>query len=524
MKIASAYLIASLYILPSARAAVRSRSLVRGVTAQSEYRLLQQEAETPEPEEPDDSGDEPESKGGKKESPIAPKKRDCKLRQETETNEVSFKCKAKSDDTNAKVKDEIDYVVGTSEKGVMVKIKYEQKIKVEDEEKEHEHEEGEEHDHEHEDQEEPSPEEESAEPPADEESPEPPADEETPEPPADKESPEPPADEETPEPPADEETQETPVDDEGAQLPETPPPTEAADDSPEGAEGQRALQAEQETKTQFEVIYDSIIEYTKGENSTTGEAYDWENDVVLQTISLNTWNVISDVASDNETSSFSLTSPDGNITFTFTINQAPKGESASANKMKIDFELKDFPWTSNDSFVALLSTVETERKVDVKYRKGMESEAARMEAEDVFIAFDDVADTTSFTPFGEYSWAETAEATTKGASTNQTTDATDATTAATNETEIMSSRSVNTTSQTIKVVATSPLVERAERRAQEGKQVESIAYSFVGGDAAHRASIIYWDPSAGVDYVSSARPMSLVMVGAGIAFAIFALF
>ncbi len=430
--------------------------------------------------------------------------------QEGETNEVSFKCKAKSDDANAKVKDEIDYAVGTSEKGVMVKIKYEQKIKVEDEEKEHEHEEGEEHDHEHEEGEEPSPEEEGDEPPTGEETPEPPADEETPEPPADEETPEPPAEEE------------------GAQLPETPPPSEVADDLPEeGTERQRALQAEQETKTQFEVIYDSIIEYTKGKNSTTGEAYDWENDVVLQTISLNTWNVISDIASDNETSSFSLTSPDGNITFTFTINQAPKGESASANKMKIDFELKNFPWTSDDSFVALLSTVETERKVDVKYRKGMESEAARMEAEDVFIAFDDVADTSSFTPFGEYSWAETAEATTKGTSTNQTADVSrNATTTATNETEIMSSRSVNTTSQTIKVVATSPLVERAERRAQEGqegKQVESIAYSFVGGDAAHRASIIYWDPSAGVDYVSSARPM-LAMVGAGIAFAIFALF
>jgi hypothetical protein len=523
MKIASAYLIASLYVLPSAHAAVRSRSLVRGVTAHSDYRRLQEEAETPEPEDVD-SGDEPDSKGGKKESLIAPKKRDCKLSkftfvvmqriiylllisdgpnarslalitgQEAESNEVSFKCKAKSDDTNAKVKDEIDYVVGTSEKGVMVKIKYEQKIKVEDEEKEHEHEEGEEHDHEHEEGEEPSPEEESAEPPADEETPEPPADEETPEPPAEEET---------------------------AQLPETAPPSEVADDLPEGeegAEGQRALQAEQETKTQFEVIYDSIIEYTKGGNSTTGEAYDWENDVVLQTISLNTWNVISDIASDNETSSFSLTSPDGNITFTFTINQAAKGESASANKMKIDFELKDFPWTSDDSFVALLSTVETERKVDVKYRKGVESEAARMEAEDVFIAFDDVADTSSFTPFGEYSWAETAEATTKGASANQTADV------STNETEVMSSRSVNTTSQTIKVVATSPLVERAERRAQEGKQVESIAYSFVGGDAAHRASIIYWDPSAGVDYVSSARPLSVAMAGAGIAFAIFALF
>jgi hypothetical protein len=77
MKIASAYLIASLCVLPSAQAAVRSRSLVRGVTSPSNYRLLQETAETP--EEPEGSGDEPESKGGKKESPIAPKKRDCKL-------------------------------------------------------------------------------------------------------------------------------------------------------------------------------------------------------------------------------------------------------------------------------------------------------------------------------------------------------------------------------------------------------------------------------------------------------------
>lgn len=425
-------------------------------------------------------------------------------------NGVTFECKATTDDANAKVKDEIDYEVGTSEKGLMVKIKYEQEIEVAEADDQEDTE------NEDEDMEE-EPESEGE----------------------DTESEMPQEGEETAEPPVDEETMETPVDDVSEVAPEEeteePPADEVALEE-ESIEGERALQAEQETETQFEVIYDSIIEYSKGAGSTTAEAYDWENDVVLQTISLDSWDVMSEVASDGQTSTFSVTSPDGTITFTFTINQAATGQHVTANKMKIDFELMNFPWTSDDSFVALLSTVETERKVDVKYGKDMESEG-EMAPRNVFISFADVADTSSFTPFGEYSWAETAEATTSvGTSmpSNATTVEEDATIESpTNETDIATARSTNATvstasartPQTIKVVATSPLVERADRRAQEGKQMESIAYSFVGGDAAHRASRIYWDPSAGVDYESSsARPMSLAMAGAGVVFALFALF
>jgi hypothetical protein len=403
-----------------------------------------------------------------------------------EASGVTFECKATSDDANAKVKDEIDYTVETSDRGLMVRIKYEQEIEVEEEEADEESE-GEEEDE---------------------------AEGETDGEPEGEEMNEPPADEEN----ADEST----ADEEMAEGPETPPASDAANEE-ESVEGERVLQAEQETETQFEVVYDSIIEYTKGAGSTTGEAYDWENDVVLQTISLNTWNVMSEVATDGQTSTFSVTSPDDTTTFTFTINQAADGQRITANKMKIDFELKNFPWTSDESFVALLSTVETERTVDVEYGQAAETEGG-MAPKDIFISFADVVDTSSFTPFGEYSWAETAEATSSGASNNPTN-----TGSTNNETEVMSSRSVNTTStasapQTIKVVATSPLVERADRRAQEGKQVESIAYSFVGGNAAHRASRIYWDPSAGVDYQSSARPLSLAMAGAGLVLALLTAF
>jgi hypothetical protein len=403
---------------------------------------------------------------------------------------VTFECKATSDDANAKVKDEIDYTVETSDRGLMVRIKYEQEIEVEGADEEAEGDEEEE------------------------------AEEDTDAEPEDEEMNESPADEEN--------VDESTADEEMAEGPETPPPSEEANDE-ESVEGERLLQAEQETETEFEVVYGSIIEYTKGAGSTTGEAYDWENDVVLQTISLNTWNVMSEVATDGQTSTFSVTSPDDTTTFTFTINQAADGQRITANKMKIDFELKNFPWTSDESFVALLSTVETERTVDVEYGQDAETEGG-MAPKDIFISFADVVDTSSFTPFGEYSWAETAEATASNNPTN-TDDSTNNTTieSSTNETETMSSRSANLTStastpQTIKVVATSPLVERADRRVQEGKQVESIAYSFVGGNAAHRASRIYWDPSAGVDYQSSARSLSMAMAGAGLVLALLAAF
>ena len=74
MKIASAYslLFASLCVLPSAHAAVRGRSLVRGAPARTiNHRRLEDESKDGEAED-----DEVEIED--EESPIAPKKRDCK--------------------------------------------------------------------------------------------------------------------------------------------------------------------------------------------------------------------------------------------------------------------------------------------------------------------------------------------------------------------------------------------------------------------------------------------------------------
>lgn len=75
MKIASAYslLLASLCVLPSAHAAVRGRSLVRGATAHTNHRLLEEESS-----KDDEEDDEVEIEEEDEESPIAPKKRDCK--------------------------------------------------------------------------------------------------------------------------------------------------------------------------------------------------------------------------------------------------------------------------------------------------------------------------------------------------------------------------------------------------------------------------------------------------------------
>lgn len=331
----------------------------------------------------------------------------------------------------AEVKDEIDFIVAATGRGLKVKVKYEQEIEVEIEdsnEKEDKPEEEDDKDKENEEKE--------------------------------------------------EEDNKKEKDD--------------ADIEVEDGDEERALQeAEQETETQFEVYFDSIIEYAKGDSSDHSSAYDWEKDEIVQTIDLDTWTDFSQVSTSGPTSTFSVTSPDGKVGFSFTINQAAEGAEMTANKIKVDFKLNEFPWTREDSYVSLLSTVETEQKIDVEYDEDEDS-VEMIAAKDVLISFTNVQDTSSYTPTGEYSWVETAEVQPKV------------------ETDSVALQSVEGAEEglpeiaipkTIKVIATSPKVE-SERRRVEGKSTQSIAFSFVG-DAAHQAKDIFWDPTAGIQYSES---------------------
>lgn len=358
------------------------------------------------------------------------------------SDEITFECKSKSDDGDAKVKDEIDFTFAATGRGLKVVVKYEQEIEVkveDDAERVEEDDKPEDQDKKEED---------------------------------------------------DEDNEQEKEEEEEAEEEEDKQKEETAKDGDE----ERALQeAEQETETAFEVYFNSVIEYVKGDSSDpASSAFDWEKDTIVQTIDLISWNDFSSISTSGPTSTFEITSPDGKVGFSFAINRAAEGASMTANKAKIDFKLTDFPWTREDSYVALLSTVETEEDVDVKYDED-EDTPGMMAAKDIMINFDKYADASSLTPIGEYSWVETAEVLPKpgagGVTLQSTTEATDA------------GLPDLAVPETVQVVATSPSYE-SERRRVEGKTAQSIAFSFVG-NAAHQASEIFWDPTAGVSYSES---------------------
>jgi hypothetical protein len=245
-----------------------------------------------------------------------------------------------------------------------------------------------------------------------------------------------------------------------------------------------------ETETEYEIIFDRIVEYSKAVDGDGDEAYDWDTDIIVQTVSLNNWESFSEVtdAADGVMSYFSASSLDGHVTFKFTVSRADQGEKVTANKMKIDFSLVDFPWVGNDTHVALLSTVESKQKVDVEDADdemedgGLARKAKK--AKDVIISFDEAQDTVGIIPFGEYTWDESAEVIEPAASANETT----------TETQ-RSGVDVAGVPTTISVVATSPTFTDTSEITKERR----IAFSFIR-DAAISASNIYWDPEAGVGY------------------------
>jgi hypothetical protein len=249
---------------------------------------------------------------------------------------------------------------------------------------------------------------------------------------------------------------------------------------------------ETETETEYEVIFDRIIEYRKASaTASTEEAYDWDTDEVIQAVSLSDWESFSEVTNnaDGIVSYFSVSSLDGHVTFNFTVSRADQGQRVTANKMQIDFRLVDFPWLRDDTYVALLSTVESKREVDVDYNDDVDemSLPASRTAKDVIINFEEAQNAVGVIPFGEYTWEQTAQVIERVSTSNETT-----------AIQRSGIGQVDDIPTTISVVATSPTyIENTENSQQW------IAFSFVGA-AAISASNIYWDPEAGIGYSESA--------------------
>jgi len=251
------------------------------------------------------------------------------------------------------------------------------------------------------------------------------------------------------------------------------------------------METETESETEYEVSFVKLIEYVSASGGY--EPYSWEDEILLD-YPLDDFSEISEIVSsdDGVTSTFSATTNDGKVTFTFTISQAAMGETLDANKMKIDLNIVEFPWVGSDSSIALLAYIESKRKIERK-----EDDVAKT-VEDIEINFAEAVDTVGFVPFGEFSWVKSATA------------------ASSEEGEPAE----------IEVVATSPSASSSST-SQEARiriAVEDIAFSFIG---AQGSNDIFWDPSAGVAYTateeqeatgtSGANALSGFVVGAMVA-------
>jgi hypothetical protein len=267
-------------------------------------------------------------------------------------------------------------------------------------------------------------------------------------------------------------------------------------------------QSETETETQYTVVFDRLLEYRKFGNAPDNH-YEWNVDEIVAEWPLDSWDPLSDLqtSADNRTI-FSATT--GMVTFTFTISQSDS-ENLTTNKMKIDFLLENYPWdASGNTYVALISRIETEREIEID---GKDDDGQEDQVSDVMINFKDAVDTIGFVPFGEYSWATTAEATNFGVGTsfgNTTTGMMDdwsGNTTTNGMIERSSSTGQNQTT-TISVVASKSSSSSATVGASANSTVEEIAFSFVG--AGQGANRIFWDPEAGIGYTSSASKNKLV--------------
>lgn len=290
-----------------------------------------------------------------------------------------------------------------------------------------------------------------------------------------------------------------------------------------------------DTKTSFEIVFDSLVEYAKTDNnpyrSDSEQAFNWGDDIVVQSIDLTEWANFTSVFDDGLSSSFDVDSKSAMANFKFTIRKATLGEKVTANTMKIDVRIRNFPWLRDDTNLALTSTVKTEQKVEMTYntaadvmydRNGNIVEQAAKWTQNAFISFDQARDNIGFIPFGDYTWDDHAEATHTNATITPGTGTTmgDLFTALCTSSLLELARSMDPEAtmppecgnatlpptadanqyvweekSSIRVVGTSPpasLYYGVETH-------QHIAYSFVGESAQHAADI-YWDPEAGIGY------------------------
>lgn len=273
----------------------------------------------------------------------------------------------------------------------------------------------------------------------------------------------------------------------------------------DGDNARRLADQKQTTETEYEVVFDRLVEYAKpdGVVPTTAaeEAYNFDQDSTINSIDLTKMAPFSKVQVEPSGEiKFQISTVDNVATFFFTISPGGDGAAVTANKMKIDVDIKGYQWQQRASNMAVLANVESGTEVDIDYK---DDAGPVVQPASVAVRFGTSnIDTTILRPFGEFTWASNAVVYSVDNSTDVTdtpimvspAQASDITTP-TNET------AVGVASTTIQVVATS---------ASDGSN--SMAFSFVG-PGAQMAEEIFWDPEAGIGYAPSSAAFGYGFAG-----------
>jgi len=274
-----------------------------------------------------------------------------------------------------------------------------------------------------------------------------------------------------------------------------------------------SLEGKSKMEIDFDVLFSKLIEYVPNQEELDSGYTFTEETPVVQTFNLKEWSDfqgidgMSDILDDGI--SFNIKTADNKAMFRFTLDTSVKPETGlSANNMKIDLEVEDFPWSRNDTFLALVSSIQSEKKIKTAARRGRKPKGVVDQDINAIVAdyaqkgrkgnlamaipFGQLAGDNS-SPFGEVMYVEQAEVTTLE-SRNRFLKETDNNSMETSDTA-QSNDNYEMVAKDIFVVASSPpTVNAAEKR-------EQIAFSFINSNNAQK---VFWDPEVGVGYQSSA--------------------
>lgn len=229
-------------------------------------------------------------------------------------------------------------------------------------------------------------------------------------------------------------------------------------------------------KEEYEIYFSSLVEYLPvGSGGDFGESqgFGWSANETVGSIDLSEWKPFSKVTKDEDgVLQFHVETEDGIARFNFKMSEeGMEGRHLSANRIKIDVTLADFPWTRDDTLVALLSRVEANTKLETHYhtsksrshkKSGTKSKSKPRHPTDVVVTYDNAS-----LPFGKFVWVTSAD--------------------------------VGNGTASSEVVATSP-PEHEIPPEHNSEGIQYIAFSFLNSSS---ADFIYWDPEAGIEYPDS---------------------